>query len=137
MDLEIMNTPDTELFLPEEMRILNKTLRIREEVVDELVKDGVPTNSRDIRVLNEVLNAMDANVLGRVDRRLKKQEEENNGRVTEMVKELLINLSKEDTVNVSTEYKEIELNDDTVIDLVPGEDKIGYEEISIEEIRSQ
>ncbi len=135
MDLEIINTPDTELFLPEEMRILNKTLSIREKIVDELTKDGVPVNSRDIRVLNEVLNAMDANVLGRVDRRLKKQEDDNNNNVTAMVKELLINLSKKEPVDVSNEYKQIEVSDEIPIEVVPGEDKIGYEEISLEEIR--
>jgi len=134
MDIQTLNTADSEIFLPDEHRLIQKTLSIREKIVDEMVKDGVPTNSRDIRVLNEVLNSIDALVLGKADRRLKREENNSKSEMIEFVSSLLLTLEKKEK-NIQVN-REIELPDTEVLeDIVPGEDEFEYIELSLEEIR--
>jgi hypothetical protein len=123
------------VFLPSELKVLDKTLQYREMMVEELFKDGVPKDTRKMRIANELLTSIDSQVLGRVDRRLKHDENENAEDVTELLKELFFKLEqqKSNTANVTLEVPEIPeaLSPD---EIVPGEDKIEYEEIELSEI---
>ena len=135
MEVEALKTSDVELFQPEEARLLNKTVDIREKIVDHLLKDGIPYKTNEIRVINELLNSIDSNVLGRVDRRLKHKENENSSDMKELVKTIF--LEKEKIMN---EIKPIDLKetlpDEYVLEeVVPGEDSFEYEEITLEEIK--
>ena len=137
MKIEALDTPDAELYLPEEYRLINKTVNIRERIVDEMIKDGLPYKTNEIRVINELLNAIDGNVLGRVDRRLKYSENEGEKDMRDMVKALILEGDK-----IKREMKPVELNqtlpEEYVLDNpTPGEDKIDYEEITLEDIRGE
>ena len=140
MEVESLKTTDSELFQPEEQRLLDKTVAIREDIVDNMIKDGLPVKTNEIRVINELLNSIDGNVLGKVDRRLKYTEETNNNDMRELVKSIILQGEK-----IKSEIKPIEL-DETLPDehslgngelteLVPGEDSFEYEEISLEELK--
>ena len=137
MKIEALNTPDAELYLPEEYRLINKTVNIRERIVDEMIRDGLPYKTNEIRVINELLNAIDSNVLGRVDRRLKHSENEGEKDMRDLVKAIILEGDK-----IKREIKPIELNqtlpDEYVLDNPQqGEDKIEYEEITLDDIRGE
>jgi len=126
---KIAEMDSAEIFLPEETRLIKKSLDIREQMVDKLIEDGIPKDTRKIRVINEVLNSIDSLVLGKVDRRLKHGENQNQQDMVELVKEVLLAVEKQKTSVGPIEIPEIEpLSPD---ELVPGEDKIEYEELDI------
>jgi len=124
-----------EIFMPEEERILDKTLKLREQILDKFTEDGIPAKTSEIRVLNEIMNAMDSQVLGRVDRRQKYQENKNNEEAKEIIKELLLRVNniKKETPVENVVRKEIDRPLD-IDELVPGEDVIEYEQITLDEI---
>jgi len=128
---ELAKIPDRDNFiLEEEERILNKTLSIREKIVDKMTEDGIPVKTSEIRVLNEVLNAMDSQVFGRIEKRQKQEDNNNNEKYLEMIRAIVLETEKLQS-EVKTETIEepiidIELSDE---DIVPGEDKIEYEEL--------
>ena len=137
MEIETLKTPDSDLFLPEESRLLNKTVAIREKIVDHMIEDGIPYKTNEIRVLNEVLNSIDNNVLGKVDRRLKHTENENNNDMREIVKTIMLEGEKIKQNIKPIDIKEI-LPEEYVLDEVnPGEDSTEYEEITLEEIKGE
>jgi len=135
MSITTLSTGDEEIFLPEESRLINKSLKIREQIVDKILEDGIPTDNRKIRVINELLSAMDNLVLGKADRRLKKQENEDNGQLTEIVKTFLLERAKHKGSENRRVNKEVILDDSYQLeDIKPGEDSFEYVEITMEDI---
>jgi len=137
MSNSIRDIDKANVFMPEEMRVLDKTLEIREKIVDKMIEDGIPYKTSEIRVLNEVLNAMDSNVMGRTDRRLKMKENDNNENILEMMREVLINVEKKKST-VTVEQRQIELTEGLRPDeIVLGEDQIEFQEISLEDLEGE
>ena len=135
MEITTLSTGDEEIFLPEESRLINKSLKIREQIVDKILEDGIPTDNRKIRVINELLSAMDNLVLGKADRRLKKQENEDNGQLTEIVRTFLLERAKHKSGENRRVNKEVTLDDSYQLeDIKPGEDSFEYVEITMEDI---
>jgi len=137
MKLEALETSDAELYLPEEYRLINKTVNIRERIVDEMIKDGLPYKTNEIRVINELLNSIDSNVLGRVDRRIKQKSEEGEKDMRDLVKAIILEGEK-----IKKEMKPVELNqelpEEYILEtVVPGEDSINYEELTLEDIKGE
>jgi hypothetical protein len=134
---QIAKIDKAEIFLPEEERVLKKTLSIREQIVDELLKDGVPTKVGEIRVINELLNSMDSQVLSKVDRRLKKDENDNNENVVEIIANIVRNVEDmKKYVDVQEVERQIELTEGLKPDeIVLGEDQIEYEELDLEQFQ--
>ena len=123
------------LLLPEEDRLVIKTRNLREKMVDNYIeKNGVPDTGRDMRVVNEVLDSLDSNVFGMVDKRLKHEENAISGDFTETIVKLFSELDnrKDQQPNIKIEM----VVDDKIVpdDVVPGEDIIEYKPIEIEEI---
>ena len=123
-----------EVFLPEDMRLINKTLKIREDIIDNLTRDGVPTDSRSIRVMNEVLNSIDALTLGRTDRILKKNKDDEDTDMKAVISNIYLELSKNKS-NEDNSNRDVtidgELKDDEIVD---GEDSLERKEITKEDI---
>jgi len=127
----LVKMPDKDSFiLPEEERLLNKTITIRERIVDKMTEGGIPSKTSEIRVLNEVLNSIDSQILGRIDRRQKQEDNNNNEKYLEMIRTIVLETEKlQDKIEhnpITEPVIDIELNDE---DIVPGEDKIEYEEL--------
>lgn len=122
------------VFLPEETRVLDKTLQLREDIIDNFIKNGLPDKTNEIRVLNELMNSMDSQVLSKVDKRLKVKEDSNNEVAINVIKELLKkNDSKREALPVNKDlYIDIELD---ISEVVFGEDKIEYEELSLTDLK--
>lgn len=123
-----------EMLIPEEERIILKTRKLREEMVDGFIKDnnGLPTNTSGIRVINEVLNSMDDQTLGLVDRRLKNNENNNTSDLTETIAKMFtekVKLKDKGPV-VHTEIPDTYIPDDLVAD----ETSVEYKELSMEDL---
>jgi len=122
-----------DLLNEDENKIIEKTRELRVKMIDEFINEkGVPTNTKDMRVLNEIMNSLDAQVLGLVDRKLKKEENETNNDIKNEVIEVIKNLQ---SIHNQASNKQVELSEKYIpTDIVPGETKIEYEEIELEEI---
>ena len=123
------------ILLTEEQRIVLKTRKLREDMVDEFIKynNGLPTKGSEMRVVNEVLNSLDDQVLGLVDKRLKHAENENNSENAAAVANLFKKLSEQE--KSATPLENTEISDKFVPDdIVPGEDSIEHEEIELKDI---
>jgi len=123
------------LLLTEEQRIVLKTRKLREDMVDNFIRhnEGLPTKGGEIRVLNEVLDSLDSQVLGLVDKRLKHEETNAVGAVAGNIAEIFKQLDSR--VSKSTPIETVEVNDKFIPnDIVPGEDQIEFEEIELTDI---
>lgn len=73
---------------PDDVRILEKTLNIREQVVDNLMKGDLPTKAREVDSFVNLLESMDRSVLGRAKIKI----EESSQQVDEATKQVLTDL---------------------------------------------
>lgn len=140
LQLAVNNTiakKDKELYQSDELELINLSKQVRGDIVKELVKDGVPTSSRDIRVLNEVLNSMDAQINSLAATRLKLKDVEDNTESRLVVREMLeaIRTKKE---NLNNNNREIYVPDSVIpTDIVTGELDVGKQELDISEFKSE
>ncbi|RLF08140.1 MAG: hypothetical protein DRJ64_01630 [Thermoprotei archaeon] len=123
------------MLLDEEHRILHKTRKLREEIVDTFIEEkGIPTRSGDMRVVNELLNSMDTNVTSVVDLRLKHEDNKQSEDLTDAIATIFnkINIASN---KIDINKKETIVTDKFVPDdIVPGEDEIEYVELDVDAI---
>jgi len=122
-----------ELLTDDENIIIHKTRNLRLDMLNRFIEEkGIPTSTRDMRVINEIAKSLDEQVLGLVDRRLKNEENKVNGNMLEMAKEILSRTTDDFYVE---NKKELDLRNEFVpTDVVPGETTLEYEEIDPDEI---
>lgn len=77
------------IFTDEEQEILDRTKKVRVDIVDSMVKGGVPEKVGEVRVLNEVLSGLDKMVQDSAANRLKHEENLNSEGVKDMVSEII------------------------------------------------
>jgi len=86
------------IFTDEEQEILNRTKKVRVDIVDSMTKGGVPEKVGEVRVLNEILGGLDKMVQDSAANRLKHEENLSNegtkDMVSEVVRALAVNRSK-------------------------------------------
>jgi len=121
------------MLLDEETRTVLKARKIREQMVDAfIVEKGIPTKTNEMRVVNEILNSMDSQTFGLVDRRFKAEDSKQLEDVTELIKEIF---TKQQTIPVRTNDKDVILEDKFLPDdMVLDEDSVDYKELSMEDI---
>jgi len=120
------------MLLSDEERLLLKTRKIREDMVDEFIKNnnGVPTKTSEMRVINEVLNSIDDQTLGLVDRRFKHEENEQLEDITAIIKEVFTNVDK-----FKKKADKIDIDDKYIpTDIVVDEDSIEFKELNFEDL---
>jgi len=124
-----------DLLTEDENSVIFETREIRRKMINQYIEEnGIPTKAKDMRVLNEILNSLDNQVLGLVDRRLKNDENKNEKDLTNVIREIFLRADHE-LKQTSNLNKPRELEDTYIpTDIVPGETKIEYEEIELEEI---
>jgi len=130
MMADIKETPKDKVFQPDEAEVLDRSLDIRMEIVENMMSNGTPNDNRDIRVINELLNSTDALVLGKTDRRLKQESAVDVSETLAIIQGVLT-ASKQETAKRGIEqnpYIDVSLSE---ADLVIGEDKIGIEELDL------
>ena len=124
-----------DLLTEDENNVIFETREIRRKMISQFIeKNGIPTKTKDMRVLNEILNSLDNQVLGLVDRRLKNDENKNEKDLTNVIREIFLKAEHE-LKHTGNSNRTIELTEEHIpTDIVPGETKIKYEEIELEEI---
>ena len=130
MMADIKETPKDKVFQPDEAEVLDRSLDIRMEIVENMMSNGTPNDNRDIRVINELLNSTDALVLGKTDRRLKQESAVDVSETLAIIQGVLT-ASKHEVAKRGVEqnpYIDVSLSE---ADLVIGEDKIGIEELDL------
>lgn len=81
------------VFSRSEIDIQNKNRKYRQDMIDALMKNGVPESSRDIRLLNELISAQEASVNSRANTRLKNKEIDQGGVDKQVIASILQNIS--------------------------------------------
>jgi len=119
---------NTTIYTEEELALLDKTKKIRLDVADNMIKNGVPNNVGEIRVLNEVLTTLDKSVNETVANRLKHNENENKEALLDTVALALSNIQQS---KVAATDRDIDAPDEVIpTDIVPGETDIGVSQLN-------
>ena len=99
------------VFTEEESRVLDKIIDTGEQIIDSMVKDGVPESTKTIRVLTEVMNSVSGVINSRVNNRLKDKEVETNAQLGKQMAIEALKLASQAketavTSNVTPEFRE-------------------------------
>lgn len=122
---------NNDLFTIEEKEALDKTRKLRLEMVEDIVEDGMPQKAGDKRILNETLDAIDRQVFETSKMRAKVKENNDNSAILGMVVEVL-RRSKDTDAPLSN--REISLNSDFIPDdVVPDETAIDAKPLELNE----
>jgi len=125
-----VNETNNSIYTEDELKILEKSKKVRIDLVDNMTKGGVPDRVGDIRVLNEVVSGLEKSVHDSASNRLKFQDTQNQEAVAENVAELLKQISSKPTLTQNV--TNVVLSDEFVpVDIVPGETDISPEQLEI------
>jgi hypothetical protein len=103
---------------------MSLTQNVRESIIKDKIKGGVPTDNRDIRILNETMSGLDEQVTKIATIRTKHAEAQNLNAVREQIAEAIMNADKIKQESAKEEIV-IEVNNDYIpLDIVPGETEI-------------
>ena len=109
------------ILTPSEQERLEKSYEYRKLMVEEAFKNGVPTDSRNVEVINGVLNSMDKAIYDTANVRLKQQENMNKEATLEIVTAALREVHNAKQANVKTD-RIIDVDDKVIPqDVVEGE----------------
>lgn len=120
---------DKDFLSEEDLSQLNKNQGIRNKLIDNIIIDGMPEDKNMQNFLVNLLNGSDSSVFNKAKLKAKKEENDDNRSVVDMMAKLLLR---------SNEVRKSKLNtslDDTIqIEKVPGEsDSSTDEELTYEE----
>lgn len=141
----LITKPDTNqdsgLYTAEEEAYLDKTLKLRMLIIDETFKEGVPKHGGTIRVMNEVMSAIDTAINNKAMARLKQTDTKNQNEIKEQVAEMLRQQSRKLQENKRANVEEeIEITPEQIASLggvptfVPGETEIENKTIEAADI---
>lgn len=109
------------ILTPSEQERLEKSYEYRKLMVEEAFKNGVPTDSRNVEVINGVLNSMDKAIYDTANVRLKQQENMNKEATLEIVTAALREVHNAKQASVKTD-RVIDVDDKVIPqDVVDGE----------------
>lgn len=129
-----MENSQNSIFTQEEQERLNKYSNLRDSMINVMTKDGTPDTSREIRLLNELLMAGEANIQKSAENRLKHEDNLNKEAIAESVSQALkqIHIAKVNTP--VRETNEVDVPDQVIpVDLVPGETEINPAKLNPED----
>lgn len=131
----MQNNDDNSIVTQQDNERLELTYKYREKILNQaFAGERVPTDSREIEVINGVLNSMDKAVYDRINSRLKYQENKNKEAVLEQVAETIKQIhSKKATIVL--DQRPIQVEDSAIpLDVVHGETSLQQEQITLTEI---
>lgn len=117
----------------EEARLINKGLKIREQIVDALFVDNkIPQSGEDRELLMRAIEGSDRTILGKAKLKVDK---DNTNSAQEVAKVMAGILSKVTVKNAQQDKQAPELPKDVKVnDLVEGEKTIGVENLNYNDI---
>ena len=75
---------------PEEQRLINKSLQVREQLVDKLLEKGIPADTEDRELLLKALDSSDKTILGKARLKLDEQANKNQAQMQDLVAAVLL-----------------------------------------------
>lgn len=140
----IKTNMDNGIYTPEETALLEKTLELRVQMIDAIFKEGVPKHGGTIRVMNEVMSAIDTAINNKANARLKATDTKNQSEIKEQVAELLRQQSKRISQHTRENIEdEVVLTEEEVASLggvpefVPGEASLEYKPVELDDVMGE
>lgn len=93
-------------FTVDDIRLLEKTISIRERIIDNFIKDALPTKARDVDSITNLLESVDRSIFSKVKINIEETTSRANEETKEILKDLLLSLHKDNTVAAPTVTKE-------------------------------
>ena len=122
------------ILTPSEQERLEKSYEYRKLMVEEAFKNGVPTDSRNVEVINGVLNSMDKAIYDTANVRLKQQENMNKEATLEIVTAALREVHNAKQASVKTD-RVIDVDDKVIPqDVVDGEMDLAPATVTLNDI---
>ena len=129
--MDELDKTNNSIYTHNELVVMEKTKNIRLNIIDSMVKDGVPSKVGEIRVLNELLAAAESNVQTSANNRLKYQDTQNKEATLDTISEMF-KIMRSKTNNIQHTDRVIELEDVYIpSDIVDGELEIVYESLDL------
>jgi len=122
------------LFTENDLRLLEKTISIRERIIDNLLKNELPTKARDIDSFTNLLESVDRSILGKAKIKIEDSTTKINEETKEILKSILLDLHKQSEVNTFSNMKEIPNFESKGLEINEGELIIGQDDINIKSI---
>jgi hypothetical protein len=97
------------IFTPDEELYLHRTRQIRQDLIHQMTKDGLPAQSRDIRLLMELCDSADNHVLTTAKLRIDDKSSQQNNNIAAMISGLLEKVGQQPKVisGVQTIHREL------------------------------
>ena len=117
----------------EDQARLNLTHQVRENIITNLTKNGLPENDNDRKFLLAAMDGLDHSILTKA--RVKAQDKTNNNqaKATSLVAELLYRISANNNTNIPIDRTIDLANEYQVVDPVPGETDQGVQHLTYDE----
>lgn len=80
------------LFTENDIRLLDKTLVIREQLIDNLMKQELPTKARDVECFTNLLESVDRSILAKAKVKIDEDANKNNEETKAILKSLILEL---------------------------------------------
>jgi len=129
--MDELDKTNNSIYTHDELVVMEKTKNIRLNIIDSMVKDGIPSKVGEIRVLNELLAAAESNVQTSANNRLKYQDTQNKEATLDTISEMF-KVMRSKTNNIQHANRVIELEDIYIpSDIVDGELEIVYESLDL------
>lgn len=127
------------LFAENDVRLLDKTLIIREQLIDNLIKNPLPTSPRDLEAFTNLLESVDRSILAKakikVDENANKTNEENRQLLKGLLIELHTNPAEVGVINIEpNSNRKVPEYQSVAIEVNPGELISGTDNINLESI---
>ena len=122
------------LYNDKETGMLDKNLKIRDQVIDKLTENGskIPDNPNTLRVLDLFLTGSDTSIHKTAENRTKHQAAQNTEETLEMVAGIIRTVSNKTKDIDNSKTRNIDIDDDIMpLDTVEGETTIGATEFDV------
>ncbi len=87
---------------PEDIRLLEKTISIRERILDNyLAKESLPTKPRDVESLTNLLESVDRSILSRAKITVQESANQINEEAKESLRHMLVEMHKTNNLTIS------------------------------------
>lgn len=108
-------------FTDNDVRLLDKTINLREKLIDSIVGRELPTKERDLLAFTNLLESVDRSIFSKAKIHIEDSNAKNNEATKEVLKELLLNLHTGTTTVTTSIQKEAPVFKSTNIDISEGE----------------
>ena len=134
-NIAIANIESDGFFNSTEQAMMNKNLKIRDQIIDKMTGDGedIPIDNSTIRVLKEVIESSDNAIIKTAELRARQDDNNKLGAMTDVI---AATLKQAATGAGSGEVvdRKVFVDDDFIpVDVVPGEMEISAKPLSLED----